>query len=549
MESKILHSGPEARAKIYAGICTLTDHVSETLGPKGRTILIQDAAGNPMVTKDGVTVAQEIELDDPVENMGVRLVREAATRTNDGVGDGTTTSTILAQRMMQEANKTAFEGGVNPFEVRRGMEMAKDAMIEEIKKMAVLVEKKEDYAAVATISSQDASIGELVADVIDAVGDDGIVTIEDAKGVETTMQVVEGMKFDAGYKSAYFVNTEWQTAELENCRVLVTDARVTSINQIVEALNGAIKEGSKNLLIVADDIEGEALNMLVLNKMKGVANCVAVRAPSFGTDRTETLKDIAVVTGANFSSEEVGLPVEKVRITDLGKAKKVIVTPNSTTIIDGAGDKHELRNRVGETKAFISASESDHDRELAHRRIARMTGGIGVLSVGGMTEVEQREKRHRIEDALSAAKAAAVAGIVPGGGTALVRAANAAEGMVTSPGEKIGFDMVLKAATKPMRMICINAGVPIIDGVREIIDRCRCDESGRMVYDAMRGEFVDGFERGIIDPALVVIEALNNAVSVASVYVTLAGTIVNKPLEAQEKFVNLMQGSNPARHG
>ncbi len=538
MPIKILQAGTDARSAILSGVKKLHDPVAATLGPKGRNILIEDARGRPLVTKDGVTVANEITLENPFENMGALLVKEAASKTNDTAGDGTTTATILAYAMMEEGLQHLGKGA-NPILIKRGMDQAVSEISAELKNIATEVKTKEEYEAIATISSQDPEIGKTIANVIDEVGEDGIVTIEDGQSLHIEQRIVEGMQFEAGYKSAAFVtNHSNQTVELSNCHVLVTDAKIIDPQQILGLLNVVAQKNIKDIAIIADEIEGDALALLCINKIKGVLRVVAIKAPGYKESKQDILRDIAAVTGAKFASPEEDLPVEKARLEHLGFCKSIVVTKSETTIIQGSGTPEEVAARVDLVKSTIKDLKSDYEIEQVNKRIARMTGGVAVISVGGATEVEQQERKHRVEDALSAVRAASSEGILPGGGTALLRARAvllASEKDVTDPDILAGRHIVYDAVAKPLAILAANAG----QDPEEV--HARVVESG-VGYNALTGVYENLIFARVIDPTLVTRSALENAASVASMFLTLEGTIVNKPLDTQEKALQAMMG-------
>jgi len=539
MQAKKIVKSKDCRAAILSGVEQLYSPVASTLGPKGRNIIIEGPNGRPTVTKDGVTVAEEIELPDPIENLGAQLVKDAARNTNALAGDGTTTATILAYHMMK--GSLEFLGkSANPILIKRGMDKCVALIAAELKKMAKPVESKDDYEAVATISSQDPEIGKMIADVIDEGDDDGVVIIEKGHGMGLESRFVKGMQFESGYRSAYFVNnTDNMTVELENCAVIVTSARITNINQILQMLEGLAQKQLKNVAIIADDFEPEVLEVMILNKRANMMSPVAIKAP--GYKKNEVLKDIAVSTGATFLSQEEGSPVEKGRLDDVGYCKKLTVTRDLTTITEGTSDHESLKARIDEIKAHVKTLESEYDIEQASKRIARLTSGIGIISVGGATEVEATERMHRVEDALSAVRAASVEGIVPGGGTALIRAASLVE---KSRGpregnidEAAGFTIVLDAITKPLSIIAENAGEDVLVVLKKV-------QEGKDNYgfNALTGVYEDLLLARVIDPTLVTRSALENAASVASMFVTLEGAITNIPLNTQEKALQAMMG-------
>ncbi len=520
-----------ARNGLYEGVKKLADAVKVTMGPRGRNVLIQKSYGSPVITKDGVSVAREIELSDTLENMGASLVREVASKTADQAGDGTTTATILAHSIFKEGLRN-ITAGANPIEVKRGMDKASTAIIEELKKISKEVKDKKEIAQVATISANsDESIGNLIAEAMEKVGKDGVITVEEAKGINDDLEVVEGMQFDRGYLSPYFVtNAEKMTCELEHPMILVTDAKVTSLKDLIPVLEQIQKIG-KPLLIISDDVEGEALATLVLNRLKGVLNISAVKAPGFGDRKKEMLKDIAILTGATVITEELGLSLEKATLNDLGQAGRVVIDKDNTVIVDGKGDGEAVKSRVGEIKSQIEKTTSEYDREKLQERLAKLSGGVAVIKVGAATETEMKEKKDRVDDALSATKAAVEEGIVIGGGAALIKAASAVK-LELSGDEKVGSDIILRAIQAPLKQISTNAGYDA--GV--VADKVLSNKNANFGFNAATGEYVDMFEAGIIDPFKVERIALQNATSVASLLLTTEATIAeikeNKPAPA-----------------
>lgn len=520
-----------ARNGLYEGVKKLADAVKVTMGPRGRNVLIQKSYGSPVITKDGVSVAREIELSDTLENMGASLVREVASKTADQAGDGTTTATILAHSIFKEGLRN-ITAGANPIEVKRGMDKASTAIIEELKKISKEVKDKKEIAQVATISANsDESIGNLIAEAMEKVGKDGVITVEEAKGINDDLEVVEGMQFDRGYLSPYFVtNAEKMTCELEHPMILVTDAKVTSLKDLIPVLEQIQKIG-KPLLIISDDVEGEALATLVLNRLKGVLNISAVKAPGFGDRKKEMLKDIAILTGATVITEELGLSLEKATLNDLGQAGRVVIDKDNTVIVDGKGDGEAVKSRVGEIKSQIEKTTSEYDREKLQERLAKLSGGVAVIKVGAATETEMKEKKDRVDDALSATKAAVEEGIVIGGGAALIKAASAVK-LELSGDEKVGSGIILRAIQAPLKQISTNAGYDA--GV--VADKVLSNKNANFGFNAATGEYVDMFEAGIIDPFKVERIALQNATSVASLLLTTEATIAeikeNKPAPA-----------------
>jgi chaperonin GroEL len=509
-----------ARNGLYAGVTKLADAVKVTMGPRGRNVLIQKSFGAPAITKDGVSVAREIELEDALENMGAQLVKEVASNTADEAGDGTTTATVLAHSIFKEGLRN-ITAGANPIEVKRGMDKAAAAIIEELKKITVEVKDKAQIAQVATISANsDAKIGELIAEAMEKVGKDGVITVEEAKGINDELDVVEGMQFDRGYLSPYFVtNSQKMTTEMDNPLILITDAKISSLKDLIPLLEQTQQSG-KPLLIIADDVEGEALTTLVLNRLKGVLNIAAVKAPGFGDRKKEMLKDIAILTGGTVITDELGLSLEKTTLDQLGQAARIVIDKDNTTIVDGRGDKAAVEARISEIRTQIEATTSDYDREKLQERLAKLSGGVAVIKVGAATETEMKEKKDRVDDALSATKAAVEEGIVIGGGTALVKAANAAK-VELSGDEQVGAEIIMRAVKAPIKQIAENAGFDA--GV--VADKVANASEANYGFNAATGEYVDMFEAGIIDPLKVERIALQNATSVASLLLTTEATV------------------------
>ncbi|MEX0704629.1 MAG: chaperonin GroEL [Planctomycetales bacterium] len=504
-----------ARIKLQRGIKTLADAVAVTMGPTGRNVIIDKSFGNPVVTKDGVTVSKEIELEDPYENMGAKLVNEVAQKTSDVAGDGTTTATVLARAIFDEGLRSITLGS-NPTVVRRGIDKATDAALEFLENMAKPVESKEQIAQVGAISANnDPKVGKLIADAMERVGRDGVMTVEEGKTSETTLEFAEGMQFDKGYISPYFVTdpTEMK-ATLEDAYILIHEKKIASLRDLVPVLEKTSQSG-KPLLIVAEDVEGEALTALVVNKLRGVLQVCAVKAPGFGDRRKAMLGDLAVLTGGTLLSEDLGIKLESVELSQLGRAKKIEVTKDSCTIVDGAGDQKAVQARVQQIRTQIENTESDYDREKFQERLAKLTGGVAVISVGGATEAEMKQTKARMEDALHATRAAVEEGILPGGGVALLRAVDAVRNTKAKGDEKIGVEIVARALAAPIRQIAANCGV---DGA-VVADEVR-QKSGNIGYDANTGEYVDMMKAGIIDPAKVVKNALSNAASIAGLMLT-----------------------------
>ena len=518
--------GEEARKALQKGIDTLADTVKITLGPKGRNVVLSKKYGAPLITNDGVTIAKEIELEDAFENMGAALVKEVATKTNDAAGDGTTTATLLAQALVREGMKN-IAAGANPMVVKKGMKKAVDAAVEEIKKNSKKVAGTADIARVATISAGDEFIGKLIADAMEKVTADGVITLEESKTAETYSDVVEGMQFDRGYISPYMVtDTDKMEAVLDNPYILITDKKISSIQDVLPLLEQIVQSGRK-LLIIAEDVDGDALTNLILNKLRGVFTCVAVKAPGFGDRRKEMLRDIAILTGGEVITEELGLDIKDTQISQLGTAKQVKVLKENTIIVDGAGKSSDIKARVAEIKNAIDNTTSEFDKEKLQERLAKLAGGVGVIKVGAATEVEMKEKKLRIEDALAATKAAVEEGIVAGGGVALLNAMPAVQKVIdTLEGdEKTGAAIVLKALEEPVRQIALNAGV---EG-SVIIDTILKKKTVGFGYDAYSESYGDMIKKGIVDPAKVTRSALQNASSVAEMVLTTESLVADKP--------------------
>lgn len=523
MAKEIFYSD-KARNGLYDGVCKLADAVKVTMGPRGRNVLIQKSYGAPHITKDGVSVAREIELADPLENMGAQLVKEVASNTADEAGDGTTTATVLAHAIFKEGLRN-ITAGANPIEVKRGMDKASAAIIVELQKISKEVKDKKEIAQVATISANsDVTIGNLIAEAMDKVGKDGVITVEEAKGIDDELEVVEGMQFDRGYLSPYFVtNSEKMTCEMENPIILLTDAKITSLKDLVPVLE-QVQQNGRPLLIIADDLEGEALATLVLNRLKGVLNIVAVKAPGFGDRKKEMLKDIAILTGATLITEELGLTLEKATLADLGQATRVVIDKDNTVIVDGKGDKNAVAARVSEIKTQVSTTSSEYDKEKLQERLAKLSGGVAVIKVGAATETEMKEKKDRVDDALSATKAAVDEGIVIGGGAALIKASQATSLNLTGD-EEVGAQIILRAVFAPMKQIAQNAGFDA--GV--VADKIANSTEANLGFNAATGEYVDMIQAGIIDPLKVERVALQNATSVASLLLTTEATVSDIP--------------------
>jgi len=518
----------EARRSLKRGVDKLADAVSTTLGPKGRNVALDKKFGAPTVTHDGVTVAKEIELEDPYENMGAQLLKEAATKTNDIAGDGTTTATVLAQTIVNEGLKNVA-AGANPMLLKRGIEAATDRVARAIKEMAVEISTKEEIASVAAISAQDPEIGNLIVEVMDKVGKDGVITVEESRGLEFETEYVEGMQFDRGYISLYFVTAQdTMEAVINEPYILINEKKISAAQDIVPILEKLVQIGKRELVIIAEDIDGEALATLVLNKLRGMLNVLAVKAPGFGDRRKAMLQDIAVLTGGQVITEETGRKLETVTINDLGRAGKVVSTKDDTTIVDGAGDEKAIKGRIAEIKVEIDKSTSDYDREKLQERLAKLSGGVAVIRVGAATEVELKEKKHRVEDALSATRAAVEEGIVPGGGVALVNAISTLDEVkMDYDDENTGVQILRRALEAPMKKIAANAGQ---DGavILQSVRRAQGDKKDNNIgYDVLTGDFVNMIESGIIDPAKVTRGALENAASIASMILTTEALITD----------------------
>ncbi len=517
--------GNDAREKLLKGVKKLADAVSATMGPMGRNVCIEKKYGGPTVTKDGVSVAKEIELPDPFENMGAQLVKEAATKTNDAAGDGTTTATVLAYAIMQEGLKH-LGSGKNAISIKNGILKAVEAVDKYLESIKKDVSKKEEFAAVATISAQDEEIGKVIAEVIDEVGKDGVVTVEAGQTLGLEKEFVEGMQFDQGYISPYFVTDAGAMKSVfEHPYILITDKKISSIQEILPLLESLAQKGRKELVIISENVEGEALATLVVNKLRGTFNTLAVKAPAFGDRRKEMLKDIAILTGGRVISEEIGLKLENATIDDLGTARRVISTKDDTTVIDGGGVKKEITERVNEIKNMIESTKSDFDREKLQERLAKLSGGVAVIKVGAATEIEQKEKQHRVEDALSATRAAAEEGIVPGGGTAYIRAIPSLDKLKgDNEDEQVGIDIVKGALSAPTMIIANNAGV---EG-KVVVEKVK-HEKGANGYNAMTHTYEDLVKAMVIDPKKVTRSALENAASVAAMFLTLEVAVIEIP--------------------
>ena len=529
---KQLAFGEDARRRLKAGMDTLSQAVVTTLGPKGRNVALDKKFGSPTVTHDGVTVAKEIELKDPYENMGAQLLKEAATKTNDVAGDGTTTATLLAAMIVHEGLKNVT-AGANPMLIKRGILKATEAVVEQIKEKSTEVKDKTDIAHVAAISAADMEIGELIAEVMDKVGKDGVITVEESKGLAFETEYVEGMQLDRGYISPYFVtNPERMEAELEEPYILITDKKISAVTDIVPLLEKLVQVGKRELLVVAEDVDGEALATLVLNKLRGMLNCVAVKAPGFGDRRKAMLQDIAVLTGGQVITEEMGRKLETATINDLGRAGKVVITKDDTTIVDGKGEEQEIKGRIEQIKVQIDATTSDYDREKLQERLAKLAGGVAIIRVGAGTEGELKEKKHRVEDALSATRAAVEEGVVAGGGVALINAMPALDGVkMALRDEQTGVQIVRSALEAPMRMIAENAGKDGAVIVEEVRRRQKSKKNSNIGYDVIGEELADMYQKGIIDPVKVTRSAVENAASIAAMILTTEALITDIPEE------------------
>jgi chaperonin GroEL len=526
MSAKEIVYEESARSLILNGVNALANAVKVTLGPKGRNVVIEKSFGAPTVTKDGVTVAKEIELENKFENMGAQMVREVASKTSDIAGDGTTTATVLAQAIFREGSKLV-SAGHNPMEIKRGIDKAVTAITEELKKMAKSTKDPTEIAQVGTVSANgDLTIGKLLSEAMEKVGKEGVITVEEAKSAETTLDVVEGMQFDRGYLSPYFVtDPERMEASLEDAYVLLSEKKIANMKDLLPVLE-AIARSQKPLLIIAEDIEGEALATLVVNKLRGTLNCAAVKAPGFGDRRKEMLKDIAILTGGQVIAEELGLKLENVTITDLGQVKRVKIDKDNTTLVDGAGSKDKIKGRQQEIRTQIEATSSDYDREKLQERLAKLVGGVAVIKVGAATEVEMKEKKARVEDALHATRAAVEEGIVPGGGVALIRAQKALDGLKVEAEQEFGVRIIRRSIEEPLRQIVANAGEEgsiIVQKVKE--------GTGNYGFNAATSKYEDLVAAGVIDPVKVVRSALQNAASVASLMLTTEALIADKPKE------------------
>ena len=530
MAAKQIVFSEEARRRLKNGIDILANAVATTLGPKGRNVALDRKFGSPTITHDGVTVAKEIELQDPFENMGAQLLKEAATKTNDIAGDGTTTSTVLAHTIVTEGLKT-LSAGANPMMLKHGIEAAAKAVSKEIERTAIKISTKAEIASVATISAQDREIGDLIAEVMDKVGKDGVITVEESKGIQFETEYVEGMQFDRGYISAYFItDSEHMKAVITEPYILIYDKKISAAQDIIPILEKLVQIGKRELVIIAEDVDGEALATMVLNKLRGMLNILAVKAPGFGDRRKAMMQDIATLTGAQVISEETGRKLETVVVADLGKAEKVEADKDNTTIIGGKGDSKEIKGRINQIRVEIDKTTSDYDREKLQERLAKLSGGVAIIKVGAATETELKEKKHRVEDALSATRAAVEAGIVPGGGVALINAMKVLDALkLENEDEQIGVNIVKKSLEVPMRKITENAGKEgsvIVENVRQ---EQKTRKNPNYGYDVLKDEYVDMVKGGVIDPAKVTKGALENAASIAAMILTTEALVTDVP--------------------
>jgi chaperonin GroEL len=526
MAAKTVRFAQEAREKILRGVNVLADAVIVTLGPKGRNVVLEKSFGAPTVTKDGVTVAKEIELEDKFENMGAQMVKEVASKTSDVAGDGTTTATVLARSIYTEGMKMVAAGH-DPMSLKRGIDRAVESVVSELKGLSKPTKDRREIAQVGTISANnDSTIGDIIAEAMEKVGKEGVITVEEAKGLETTLEVVEGMQFDRGYLSPYFVtDPERMETKLEDAYVLIHEKKISSMKDLLPVLESIAKTG-KPFLLIAEEVEGEALATLVVNKIRGTLSCVSVKAPGFGDRRKAMLEDIAILTGGKVIAEELGIKLESVTLQDLGRAKRIVVDKDNTTVIDGAGKKAEIEGRIKQIRAQIDETTSDYDREKLQERLAKLVGGVAVIRVGAATEIEMKEKKARVEDALHATRAAVEEGVVPGGGVALIRALSALDGLRAGEDEKAGIGIIRKALEDPARWIATNAGW---EG-SVVVDKIR-NNKGPFGFNAATEEFEDLMKAGIIDPTKVVRSALQNAASVASLLLTTECMVAEKPDE------------------
>lgn len=526
--AKELKFGEEARRALERGVDALADAVKVTLGPKGRNVVLEKSFGSPTITNDGVTIAREIELKDPFENMGAQTVKEVATKTNDVAGDGTTTATVLAQAIFKEGLKNVA-AGANPMVLKRGVDKAVKKVVEKIAQISKPIEDKESIAQVAAISAADEEIGKLIADAMEKVGKDGVISVEESKTMGTDLDVVEGMQFDRGYLSPYMVtDPETMTANLDDPFILITDKKINNIQETLPLLEKVVQQG-KPLLIIAEDVEGEALATLVVNKIRGVFTCVAVKAPGFGDRRKAMLEDIAILTGGQVISEEKGMKLESATLQDLGRARKVTITKDDTTVVDGYGSEQDIKERINQIRKLMETTTSEFDKEKLNERLGKLAGGVAVIQVGAATETELKEKKHRIEDALAATRAAVEEGIVSGGGTALLNCISALDELQLEGDEATGVDIIRKALETPVRLIANNAG---FEG-SVIVEKVKSQEQG-IGFDAYKGQFIDMIKNGIVDPAKVTRSALQNAASAAAMLLTTECLVAEKKEPAKE---------------
>ena len=534
--AKEIKFSEDARAKMLAGVDKLADTVKSTIGPKGRNVVLEQSYGTPTITNDGVTIAKAIELEDHFENMGAKLVAEVASKTNDIAGDGTTTATVLTQSIVNEGMKNVT-AGANPVGIRRGIELATKAAVDALHKMSHKVESKSDIAQIASISSANEEVGKLIADAMEKVGNDGVITIEESKGIDTSLDVVEGMQFDRGYLSQYMVtDNDKMEADLENPYILVTDKKISNIQEVLPLLQSIVEQG-RPLLIIADDVDGEALPTLVLNKIRGTFNVVAVKAPGFGDRRKEMLQDIAVLTGATVITDDLGLQLKDTTLDQLGTAGRVTVTKENTTIVEGAGDKAQIAERVEQLKKQIAETTSEFDKEKLQERLAKLAGGVAVIKVGAASETELKERKYRIEDALNATRAAVEEGFVPGGGTALIDVIDDVATLSEAGDVQTGINIVKRALEEPVRQIAINAGK---EG-SVIVEKLKEQKAG-IGYNAATDEWVDMIEAGIVDPTKVTRSALQNAASVSALLLTTEAVVADKPEENNDVAAQMPQG-------
>jgi len=528
--AKQIFYGEEARSKLKAGVDKLANAVTVTLGPKGRNVVLGEKFGSPTITNDGVSIAKEIELEDKAENIGAEIVKQVAEKANDAAGDGTTTATLLAQSLIKEGLKNVT-AGANPLAIRRGLEKGAQLVVEEIKKMAKPISSEEDYARVATISAEDKELGSLIAKTITEVGKDGVITIEESKTLGIEKEIVKGLEFDQGYISPYMVSdVERMEATLEDPYILITDKKISSIQEIVPVLEKIVATGEKNIVVIAEDVDGEALTTLIVNKLRGVFNVLAIKAPGYGDRKKQIMEDIAIVTGGQVISEELGMKMENIELTQLGRARKIISTKEKTTIVEGKGDKVEIDKRITQLRSQINNEESDFDKEKFQERLAKLSGGVAVIKVGAATEIEQKARKHKTEDALAATRAAIEEGIVPGGGVALLRCQEALKESKIEGEERIAVSILERTLEEPIRIIAQNAGN---DGavIAAEVKKLPLTQG----YNAFNDKFEDFMETGIVDPAKVVRSCIENAVSAASMLLTTECIVVDKPEEKDDK--------------